>query len=190
MNIFNYLISFILIFIFSFFVSFLFDKNFNNKKILSDKINNKKIEEVVKSVEQIEIKTPTELINKENSNSTVAQVIENKSKNVITINSKENCSNENEILLLDITINKMEISEPARVEKNKDGNFILPKNLFEDLNIIPKNSLVKTSDCLDGYLLDNNYKFKTLFDNEKFSLDIEAPVEAFALNIYNKKKPK
>ena len=188
MNIFNYLISFILIFIFSFFVSFLFDKNFNNKKILSDKINNKKIEEVVKSVEQIEIKTPTELINKENSNSTVAQVIENKSKNVMATNSKENCSNENEILLLDITINKMETSEPVRVERNKNGNFILPKNLFEDLNIIPKNSLVKTSDCLDGYLLDSSYKFKTLFDNEKFSLDIEAPVEAFALNIYNKKK--
>jgi hypothetical protein len=187
-NIFNYLISFILIFIFSFFVSFLFDKNFNNKKILSDKINNKKIEEVVKSVEQIETKTPTELINKENSNSPVAQVIENKSKNVIATNSKENCSNENEILLLDITINKMEISEPVRVEKNKDGNFILPKDLFEDLNIIPKNSLVKTSDCLDGYLLDSSYKFKTLFNNEKFSLDIEAPIEAFALNIYNKKK--
>jgi len=195
---FFYLINSLIIFVVSFFIAFLLDQNtFKDKNI-----GNTKIDSVIGNTEKnkentdVKILTETNSANQEPSSpltkpsvSTITKpAVENNLKNLEVADSKNNCFNENEILLVDITINQLVIPEAIRVEKTKDGKYIVPKNFFEDLNIIPKNSLVKTSDCLEGYLLDDNYKFKIQQDTKNFALNIEAPVETFGLSIYNKRK--
>jgi len=162
-----------------------------NKSIIEP--NNKKLKEEKKKSTQTE------------SNGTVAQIPElqinknssekdnNNKPPEITVSKPSNsntnrCAPNVEILLVDVAINLLQISEPIRVEKLQDGSIVLPELIFKELKIKPRTEKIPMSDCSYGYLLDKQYGLTYTLDQEKFFLDIRIPVSAFELNLIANKE--
>ena len=186
MKIFYYLVNAIVIFVISLFISFVFTKS--SIKI-SFNLKPAETKTAIKAEEEKKLEAtpiPAPIIEDKNTNNSgdgTKKIEVAKS----TASAENSCQNESEVLLLDLTLNLMTLPEPVRVERLRNGNFVLPKSIFEDFNIVTKAPKIKTSDCLEGYLLEKSLGFIFVYDSEKFSLDIKAPYDAFALNIYEKK---
>jgi len=98
------------------------------------------------------------------------------------------CVTDAEILLVDVSINLLQVTEPIRVEKLSNGMLVLPESVFKELKLIPKDGRIKMSDCSYGYQLNTNSGITYDFNPEKFSLDIRVPVDAFELSVFAKKE--
>jgi outer membrane usher protein len=192
LKIINFLIKTILIVFVSFFISYLIFPHVDGyfKEITSEiKELEKKPAEATQvnkgAVEEKKENILDQNLEKKVDNIEAPATVAKKPKS--TSLGEDNCSNDSEILLVDLTLNLMSIPEPVRVEKLPNGGFVLPESLLKELNIIPNTQKVKTSDCLYGYLIDSNSGFKLNYNPEKFSLDINAPYEVFALNVFDQK---
>jgi len=192
LKIINFLIQAISIVCVSVFISFLiipyvdryFEKTSSQVKELEKKPDEQS--QVNKNaIEEPKEKVPTPKIENKESNVEVPASVAKTQKS--TPSNENSCANDSEILLVDLTLNLMTIPEPVRVEKLPNGNFVLPESLLKELNIIPNAQKIRTSDCLYGYLFDGKSGFKFKYDAEKFSLDINVPYEAFALNVFDQK---
>ena len=139
------------------------------------------------------------------SNATVAQISEldlnkkttekdNNAKTIEITSPKPPLSNSNrcapnvEILLVDVAVNLLEVSEPIRVEKLPDGSIVIPELIFKELKLKPKSEKIPMSDCSYGYPLDKQYGITYTLDQEKFFLDIRVPVNAFEVNVITNKE--
>ena len=175
MKFFYYLINIFAIIIVSFFISFFIEKK--KFKVIESKIIEPSviIEEKITKQDSLPILEPKlkqdPIIDKE-----------------ITKLPLNNCANGSEILLVDILINSQVINEVSRIERLTNGNFILSEQVWKELNLIPKGEKIKMSDCSEGYLLDAKLGFSFKYDEEKFTFDILAPVDAFQLSTFSKKK--
>lgn len=98
------------------------------------------------------------------------------------------CVSDAEILLVDVSINLLQVTEPIRVEKLSNGMLVLPEAVFKELKLIPKDGRIKMSDCSYGYQLNTNAGITYDFNPEKFTLDIRVPVDAFELSVFAKKE--
>ena len=98
------------------------------------------------------------------------------------------CVSDAEILLVDVSINLLQVTEPIRVEKLSNGMLVLPESVFKELKLIPKDGRIKMSDCSFGYQLNTNSGITYDFNPEKFTLDIRVPIDAFELSVFCKKK--
>ncbi|NCV44144.1 MAG: fimbrial biogenesis outer membrane usher protein [Actinobacteria bacterium] len=98
------------------------------------------------------------------------------------------CATDAEILLVDVSINLLQITEPIRVEKLPNGSIVLPELVFKELKLIPKNEKTRMSDCSYGYVLNTNSGLTYSFNAETFALDIRVPIESFELNVFAKKE--
>jgi outer membrane usher protein len=98
------------------------------------------------------------------------------------------CTTTAEILLVDVSINLLQLSEPIRVEKLADGSLVLPEFIFKELKLVPKSEKVQMSDCSFGYPLNTSSGLTYTFDSTKFTLDIRVPVELFELNVFKQKE--
>ena len=98
------------------------------------------------------------------------------------------CVTDAEILLVDVTINLLQVTEPIRVEKLSNGMLVLPESVFKELKLIPKDGRIKMSDCSYGYQLNTNAGITYDFNSEKFTLDIRVPIDAFELSVFAKKE--
>jgi len=97
------------------------------------------------------------------------------------------CVSDAEILLVDVSINLLQVTEPIRVEKLSNGMLVLPESVFKELKLIPKDGRIKMSDCSYGYQLNTNSGITYDFNSEKFTLDIRVPIDAFELSVFAKK---
>ena len=195
MKIFYYLFNAIIIFIISVFIAFVFNKASIKITFDSKQAETKPITKIEEEKKLIASQSPPPVV--EDKNPSISEILQKKIDPTANITKADvtksaaapenGCPNESEVLLLDLTLNLMTLPEPVRIEKLRNGNFVLPKNVFDDFNIITKAPKVKTSDCLDGYMLEKSLGFAFEYDSEKFTLDIKAPYDAFALNIYDKK---
>jgi len=98
------------------------------------------------------------------------------------------CVSDAEILLVDVSINLLQVTEPIRVEKLSNGMLVLPESVFKELKLIPKDGRIKMSDCSFGYQLNTNSGITYDFNPEKFTLDIRVPIDAFELSVFAKKE--
>ena len=98
------------------------------------------------------------------------------------------CTTKAEILLVDVSINLLQLSEPIRVEKLANGSLVLPELIFKELKLVPKSEKIQMSDCSYGYPLNTSSGLTYNFDSEKFALDIRVPVELFELNVFKQKE--
>ena len=98
------------------------------------------------------------------------------------------CVTDAEILLVDVSINLLQVTEPMRVEKLSNGILVLPESVFKELKLIPKDGKIKMSDCSYGYQLNTNSGITYDFNPEKFTLDIRVPIDAFELSVFAKKE--
>jgi outer membrane usher protein len=98
------------------------------------------------------------------------------------------CVSDAEILLVDVSINLLQVTEPIRVEKLSNGMLVLPEAVFKELKLIPKDGRIKMSDCSYGYQLNTSSGITYDFNPEKFTLDIRVPVDAFELSVFAKKE--
>ena len=98
------------------------------------------------------------------------------------------CVSDAEILLVDVSINLLQVTEPIRVEKLSSGMLVLPESVFRELKLIPKDGKIKMSDCSYGYQLDTKSGITYDFNPEKFTLDIRVPIDAFELSVFAKKE--
>ena len=98
------------------------------------------------------------------------------------------CVSDAEILLVDVSINLLQVTEPIRVEKLSNGMLVLPESVFKELKLIPKDGRIKMSDCSFGYQLNTSSGITYDFNPEKFTLDIRVPIDAFELSVFAKKE--
>jgi len=98
------------------------------------------------------------------------------------------CVTDAEILLVDVTINLLQVTEPIRVERLSNGILVLPENVFKELKLVPKDGRIKMSDCSYGYQLNTNAGITYDFNSEKFTLDIRVPLDAFELSVFAQKE--
>jgi len=98
------------------------------------------------------------------------------------------CVSDAEILLVDVSINLLQVTEPIRVEKLSNGMLVLPESVFKELKLIPKDGRIKMSDCSFGYQLNTSSGITYDFNPEKFTLDIRVPIVAFELSVFAKKE--
>jgi outer membrane usher protein len=98
------------------------------------------------------------------------------------------CVSDAEILLVDVSINLLQVTEPIRVEKLSSGMLVLPESVFRELKLIPKDGKIKMSDCSYGYQLDTKSGITYDFNPEKFTLDIRVPIDAFELSVFAKRE--
>lgn len=98
------------------------------------------------------------------------------------------CVSDAEILLVDVSINLLQVTEPIRVEKLSSGMLVLPESVFRELKLIPKDGKIKMSDCSYGYQLDTKSGITYDFNSEKFTLDIRVPIDAFELSVFAKRE--
>ena len=98
------------------------------------------------------------------------------------------CVTKAEILLVDVSINLLQLSEPIRVEKLSNGSLVLPELIFKELKLIPKSERIQMSDCSYGYPLNTSSGLTYTFDSEKFALDIRVPIDLFELNVFKQKE--
>jgi len=98
------------------------------------------------------------------------------------------CTTTAEILLVDVSINLLQLSEPIRVEKLANGSLVLPELIFKELKLVPKSDKIQMSDCSFGYPLNTSSGLTYTYDPEKFALDIRVPVELFELNVFKQKE--
>ena len=103
-------------------------------------------------------------------------------------NNSNRCAPNVEILLVDVAINLLQISEPIRVEKLPDGSIVIPELIFKELKLKPKSDKIPMSDCSYGYPLDKQYGITYTLDQEKYFLDIRVPVNAFEVNVIANKE--
>jgi outer membrane usher protein len=98
------------------------------------------------------------------------------------------CVSDAEILLVDVSINLLQVTEPIRVEKLSNGMLVLPETVFKELKLIPKDGRIKMSDCAFGYQLNTSAGITYDFDPEKFTLNIRVPIDAFELSVFAKRE--
>jgi len=98
------------------------------------------------------------------------------------------CVTDAEILLVDVSINLLQVTEPIRVEKLSNGMLVLPESVFKELKLIPKDGKIKMSDCSYGYQLNTSSGITYDFNSEKFTLDIRVPIDAFELSVFAKRE--
>jgi outer membrane usher protein len=124
---------------------------------------------------------------KENEKTKIAQKIPEAEPSKVR-STAAGCVTDAEILLVDVSINLLQVTEPMRVEKLSNGMLVLPESVFKELKLIPKDGKIKMSDCSYGYQLNTNSGITYDFNPEKFTLDIRVPIDAFELSVFAKKE--
>ncbi|WP_349431567.1 fimbria/pilus outer membrane usher protein [Methylomarinum sp. Ch1-1] len=82
-------------------------------------------------------------------------------------------------LLLEVTINTRKLADIIRVEILADGRLVLPVDAWHEARLRPAGEKLALPDSKQGYTLDAVPGLQYKLDTGKLALDINAPAEAF-----------